>query len=75
MSHYDYLKSREIAANNYPFYAIIMGAIRQADTDNLNKLESIFPEIVAEFKERYNAPGGWLCESEKPEHIENIKEK
>ena len=58
MSHYDYKKSQEIAAEGYPFYALIMAAMRQADTDNTMKLHRAFPEIYSELWERYNAPGG-----------------
>jgi len=60
MSIYDYDVSLRISAEDYPFYALIMAAIRQADTDNLEKLTIAFPDVVAEFKRRYNAPGGIL---------------
>ena len=45
---------------NYSFYALLIATIRQADSENLNKLEYVFPEVVLEFRERYNAPGGKL---------------
>jgi hypothetical protein len=60
MSLYDYQQSQEIATRDYPFYALIMAAIRQADTENLDKLQRVFPEVVAEFRHRYHAPGGRL---------------
>ena len=47
------------------FYTLIMAAYRFADTTNANKLERAFPEIIREFKERYDAPGGKLP-SDKP---------
>ena len=62
MSYYDYKKSQEIAAEGYPFYALIMAAMRQADTDNVEKLKNSFPDIHAELAERYNAPGGLVKE-------------
>ena len=58
MSYYDYKMSQEINAYDYPFYALIMAAFRQADTDNLGKLRQAFPKTWAEFEERYNTPGG-----------------
>lgn len=38
MSYYDYEVSKLISAEDPPFYSLIMAAMRQADTDNLNKL-------------------------------------
>ncbi len=60
MSYYDYIQSQEITAKGYYFYALIMAAMRQADSDNIEKLKFVFPEVHAELKERYNAPGGLL---------------
>lgn len=62
MSLYDYDVSLHISAEGYPFYALIMAAIRQADTDNLDALTQAFPDVVKELKARYNAPGGILPE-------------
>jgi hypothetical protein len=61
MSLYDYQVSIQIAIHNYPFYALIQAAMRQADTDNLELLKTAFPEVYAEFRARYNAPGGRLA--------------
>ncbi len=58
MSLYDYRESQEIAAKDYQFYALIMAAMRKADTDNFEKLKEIFPEVWEELCKRYNAPGG-----------------
>jgi hypothetical protein len=58
MTFFDYKQSRHIEAQDYTFYSLIMAAIRKADTDNLAKLEKEWPEVVEEFKRRYNAPGG-----------------
>ena len=58
MSRYDYEISQELAAKDYPFYALIMAAMRRADTDNAELLRSAWPQIWYELKERYNAPGG-----------------
>lgn len=66
MSHYDYQKSAVIALHDFPFYALIMAAIRQADSDNQIKLERAFPETYQEFMQRYHAPGGYL-DGEQPE--------
>lgn len=58
MSLYDYKVSQRISAEDYPFYALIMAAFRQADTDNQAKLQQAFPAVAREFTARYNAPGG-----------------
>jgi len=58
MSLYDYQKSILINSEDYPFYALIMVAMRKADDANLAKLHTVFPEIYNELKARYNAPGG-----------------
>ena len=60
MSLYDYRVSADIVRSDPPFYAIIMAAIRKADTDNAAKLRAAWPEVVKEFAARYNAPGGEL---------------
>jgi len=60
MSLYDYEASREISYE-IPFYALIMAAIRNADTDNTEKLKREWPEVYNEFFQRYNAPGGILA--------------
>lgn len=53
-----YKQSKEISKSDPDFYALIFAAIRKADDFNLRRLESVFPDAVAEFRERYNAPGG-----------------
>lgn len=60
MSLYDYRASQRIEVADYSFYALIMAAMRQADTHNSAKLERAFPEIRAELVARYNAPGGLI---------------
>jgi len=62
MSLFDYRESRRIEAEMYPFYSLIMAAMRQADDVNIEKLRSVFPEIWAELRDRYMAPGGLLPE-------------
>lgn len=59
MSLYDYQASRRISGD-VPFYALIMAAMRQADTANYAALRAAFPQIAAELDDRYNAPGGKL---------------
>lgn len=53
MSLYDYETSKRINAEDYPFYALIMAAMRQADTDNSKKLKSAFPDTWEELMARY----------------------
>ena len=60
MSIYDYDRSRAISACNEPFYALVMAAMRQADTDNARRLRDAFPEAWDELSRRYHAPGGLL---------------
>ena len=60
MSRYDYLESQKISAAGYPFYALIMAAFRQADSDNLAALKQAFPSVYVEFAQRYYAPFGML---------------
>jgi len=67
MSLYDYKVSQEIASCGYPFYSLIMAAMRQADTDNAELLRKTFPQVWNELFARYNAPGGLLPEEFKKE--------
>lgn len=60
MSHYDYKVSREIAATDPPFYALIMAAMRKADTPNAALLKAAFPDVWDELMNRYHAAGGVL---------------
>lgn len=60
MSHYDYRRSIQIAIRNEPFYALIMAAMRQADTKNLERLQEAFPGVYHELTGRIEAPGGVL---------------
>jgi len=62
MSHYDYRRSIQIAIQNEPFYALIMAAMRQADTNNLERLREAFPAVYDELVQRINAPNGVLPE-------------
>jgi hypothetical protein len=64
MSQFDYQRSCELAAADYPFYSLIMAAMRQADTFNLAKLKQMFPQTRAELEARYNAVGGRLIMAE-----------
>lgn len=59
MSLYDYQASRAIEGMA-PFGALIMAAMRQADTGNLTLLQAAFPQAWDELDARYNAPGGLL---------------
>jgi len=63
MSLYDYRLSLEISKHDPPFCALIMSAIRKADSTNLEYIRMMWPEVVQEFKRRYHAPGGILPEN------------
>lgn len=58
MSRFDYEASKKISMEDYPFYALIMAAMRQADSTNLSRLRSAFPAVWDELQARYHAPGG-----------------
>ena len=63
MSLFDYRQSQDLSEGDTQFAALIMAAMRKADTDNFATLQLAFPEIAHELQVRYNAPGG-LLESE-----------
>lgn len=60
MSHYEYTVSMALDNQNPPFAALIMAAMRKADTENFQALARAFPDIETELQARYNAPGGFL---------------
>ena len=64
MGLHEYVISQEISAKDYPFYALIMAAMRQADTMNVSLLRGMFPGTWKELQQRYNAPGGALDKKE-----------
>lgn len=60
MSLYDYKMGLKISGQDYHFYALIQASMRQADANNLKKLQLAFPEIWEELQARYDSPGGKL---------------
>jgi len=58
MSYHEYMVSREITKNDYPFYALIMATMRKADTNNQRVLANAFPAEWAELQARYHLPFG-----------------
>ena len=60
MSRFDYEASKEIIMEDPPFYALIMAAMRKADSDNVILLANAFPEVWTELAKRYHGPGGLL---------------
>ncbi|MBA7539995.1 hypothetical protein ES705_32284 [subsurface metagenome] len=62
MSLEDYRASMRLS--DEPFYALIMAAMRRADTDNAEKLKAAWPRVWEELQQRYNAPGGCITEIE-----------
>jgi hypothetical protein len=58
MSLHEYEISKKLGQQDPPFYALIMAAMRQADSSNLAKLTAAFPGVHAELMTRYHAPGG-----------------
>lgn len=60
MSLYDYRASQELEKKDVPFYALIMAAMRKADSTNIWKLRVAWPELWTELEARYHAQGGVL---------------
>lgn len=58
MSLYDFRKALEIREQDPPFYALIMAAMLKADTINIEKLKTAFPEIHIELDQRYHSKLG-----------------
>ena len=58
MSLYDYRKSRILRGE--PFYALLMAAAAQADTENAAKIQAAWPDMWAELQARYHAGAGVL---------------
>lgn len=72
MSYYDYRQSEEINALHFPFYALIMAAMRQADSDNTVMLRANWPHVWDELQRRYLAPGGKFIEELEAEAEANL---
>lgn len=60
MSLFDYRESIAITRDDPSFSALIMAAMRKADTRHLEALKAAFPDIWAEIEARYAAPAGRL---------------
>jgi len=60
VSLYDYRASPFVSMADPPFYALVMAAMRGADTTNQAKLRMAFPDTWDELQARYHAPGGLL---------------
>lgn len=60
MSYQEYQLSKKLTGEDYPFYTLIMSALRQADTRNAAKIRAAWPDVADELRKRYNAPGGLL---------------
>jgi len=60
----EYRQSLELSRDDPSIYALLMAAMRKADTNNTYKLKAMWPELYAEMQQRYNAPGGCINEGE-----------
>lgn len=65
MSLHDYEVSKRL--DGTPFFALIMAAMRGADTRNAEALKTAFPHVWEELDYRYNAPQGLLRGEKHPE--------
>lgn len=57
---FTYKCGSELYVLDYPFYALILAAMRQADDDNRDRLSFVYPDIYTSLVERIKAPGGVL---------------
>jgi len=68
MSYYVYEQSRAISKGegviDPSIYALIMSAMRKADSSNTKKLKGAYPELWEELNLRYNSPGGFVSKEE-----------
>lgn len=62
---FDYRASEKLYTDDVPFHALVMAAMRKADSFNALRLRAAFPRVWDELDQRYNAPGGWL-DGERP---------
>jgi hypothetical protein len=62
MSLYDYEVGLKVVTQygDDEFYGLIQACMRLADTDNLEKLKSAWPDVYDDLVQHYNAPGGLL---------------
>jgi len=64
MSLFDYKQSLVLGVGDPSFGALVMAAMRKADSRNSEALRKAFPELWDELAQRYDAPGGVLDEDE-----------
>lgn len=68
MAYRDYEASKKVELAlmeiNPTDRGMIMGCMRRADNDTLEKLKSLFPDVWEELLARYHAPGGFLTDEE-----------
>ncbi len=68
MSRHEYEASKSLSQSDPPFYALIMAAMRKADSQNLGLLRTGWPEVWEELEARYNTPNGEL-----PSDVEGVR--
>lgn len=71
MSRPDYQASN-LAATQFGFHALLMAAMRNADSTNAADLRAAFPQVWTELQARYHAPGGILPGDAKPVSAEEV---
>jgi hypothetical protein len=73
MSRYDYAASEKLAATSPSFEALVMAALRRADSTNAATLRAAFPYLCAEAQARYDAPGGILADD--PDAVDELAQR
>lgn len=60
ISDFERTVAHQLIEQGYPYEALIMACIRQADTMNCEALQALHPGIFSELLTRYHASGGLL---------------
>ena len=58
MSLHSFYVAKRLHAEDVGFDALIMAALWRADSDNASRLREAWPDLCAEMRRRYVAPGG-----------------
>lgn len=63
---HDYEYARRLVAQDPPFWALVIAAMRRADTNNERALREAFPQVWEELDRRYHAPMALLEGESRP---------
>jgi hypothetical protein len=60
MSLHEYRTSQKLDEVDVSFYALIMAAMRRADSENAYRLRELFPATWLELQRRHHSPDGLI---------------